>query len=144
MSNTFVRVLTSVNTKQKKVNNFILHIFAKNLQVLSKNVQNKIDVGSYQHQFIYNIVHIHFCYNCVYLHGYCSFQFDYFNIFFSPLLSHLILSLPPFLFPLSFNSLSSPTLFLLYLLLNQASESIQIIKFFKLILNLDPKLFKHI
>ena len=144
MSNTFVRVLTSVNTKQKKVNNFILHIFAKNLQVLSKNVQNKIDVGSYQHQFIYNIVHIHFCYNCVYLHGYCSFQFDYFNIFFSPLLSHLILSLHPFLFPLSFNSLSSPTLFLLYLLLNQASESIQIIKFFKLILNLDPKLFKHI
>ena len=116
MSNTFVRVLTSVNTKQKKVNNFILHIFAKNLQVLSKNVQNKIDVGSYQHQFIYNIVHIHFCYNCLYLHGYCSFQFDYFNIFFlSPPIASDSLSSPfslssliqfP-LFPYSLPSLSS-------------------------------------
>ena len=62
---------------------------------MSKNVQNKIDVGSYQHQFIYNIVHIHFCYNCVYLYGYCSFQFDYFNIFF----------LSP---PIASDSLSSP------------------------------------
>ena len=60
-------------------------------------------------------------------------------IFFFHLLSHLNLSLPFFLFPLS-----SPTLFRFHVLLNLARKSIQIIKFFKLILNLDPKLIEHI
>ena len=60
-------------------------------------------------------------------------------IFFFHLLSHLNLSLPFFLFPLS-----SLTLFRFHVLLNPARKSIQIIKFFKLILNLDPKLIEHI
>ena len=50
-------------------------------------------------------------------------------------LSHPILS------PFSSDSLSPPTLFLLYLL-ESNKKFIQIIKFFKFILNLDPKFIK--
>ena len=66
------------------------------------------------------------------MHGYRSFLFDFFNCFFSlirfSLLSHLILSLPLF----SFSSI----------FLNPTKNLYKLIKFFKFILNLDPKFIK--
>lgn len=82
----------------------------------------------YQHQSFNNIVHFQNCYcSRVYLHDYCSFLYEFF-IFFLSLLSS--------------NSLSSSTLFLLLSSLKSNNKSIQIIKFFKLILNLYHKFIK--